>query len=124
MDKHAEFRVRFVANNHADRTLGLMFASPLDDDEVAIFVFPHSDRYGFWNKNVSFRLSLAFLDENQKIVDIKDLEAQSDSTVAPDHDAKYVIEAKAGAFDRLGIKTGDFLMFDASRNSLKTIKTS
>jgi len=42
------------------------------------------------NKNVSFRLSLAFLDENQKIVDIKDLEAQSHNTVAPDHDPKYV----------------------------------
>jgi len=39
MDKQAEFRVRFVANNNADRTKGLMFASPLDDDEVALFIF-------------------------------------------------------------------------------------
>lgn len=122
MDKQAEFRVRFVANNNADRTKGLMFASPLDDDEVALFIFPHSDRYGFWNKNVSFRLSLAFLDENQKIVDIKDLEAQSPTMVAPDYDAKYVVEAQSGAFERLGIKTGDFLMFDACQNKLKTIK--
>lgn len=124
MDKIADFRVRFVASNHADRTKGLMFASPLEDDEAALFVFPHSDRYGFWNKNVSFRLSLAFLDENQKIVDIKDLEAQSPNTVAPDRDAKYVVEVLAGAFERRGIKTGDFLLFDADKNCIKSIKTS
>lgn len=122
MDKHAEFKVRFVASNHADRMKGLMFAPPLDDDEVALFVFPHSDRYGFWNKNVSFKLSLAFLDENQKIVDIKDLEAQSPKTVAPDYDAKYVVEAKAGVFDKLGIRTGDFLIFDSNTNQIKSIK--
>lgn len=124
MDNQHEFKVRFVANNNSDRAKGLMFASPLDDDETALFVFPHSDRYGFWNKNVSFKLSLAFLDENQRIVDIKDLEAQSTQLVSPDKDAKYVVEAKGGAFDRLGIKTGDFLVYDSSLNKLKSIKTS
>lgn len=124
MDNQHEFKVRFVANNNNDRAKGLMFASPLDDDEAALFVFPHSDRYGFWNKNVSFKLSLAFLDENQRIVDIKDLEAQSTQLVSPDKDAKYVVEAKGGAFGRLGIKTGDFLMYDSSQNKLKSIKTS
>jgi len=124
MDNQHEFKVRFVANNNSDRAKGLMFASPLDDDEAALFVFPHSDRYGFWNKNVSFKLSLAFLDENQRIVDIKDLEAQSTQLVSPDKDAKYVVEAKGGAFDRLGIKTGDFLVYDSSLNKLKSIKTS
>lgn len=124
MDNQHEFKVRFVANNNSDRAKGLMFASPLDDDEAALFVFPHSDRYGFWNKNVSFKLSLAFLDENQRIVDIKDLEAQSTQLVSPDKDAKYVVEAKGGAFDRLGVKTGDFLMYDSSKNKLKLTKTS
>lgn len=124
MDNQHEFKVRFVANNNSDRAKGLMFASPLDDDETALFVFPHSDRYSFWNKNVSFKLSLAFLDENQRIVDIKDLEAQSTQLVSPDKDAKYVVEAKGGAFDRLGIKTGDFLVYDSSLNKLKSIKTS
>ena len=123
MDNQHKFKVRFVANNNSDRAKGLMFASPLDDDETVLFVFPHSDRYGFWNKNVSFKLSLAFLDENQRIVDIKDLEAQSTQLVYPDKDAKYVVEAKGGAFDRLGIKTGDFLVYDSSLNKLKSVKT-
>jgi len=33
-----------------------------------------------------------------------------------------VVEAKVGTFDRLGIKTGDFLMFDASQNKIKNNK--
>ena len=124
MDKTAEFRVRFVANDDAKRARGLMFASPLDDDETALFIFPRSDRYGFWNNNVSFKLTLAFLNENQQIVDIKDLEAMSKDVISPDKEAKYVVEAKCGVFDKLGIKTGDYLLFDASQNRLKAIKTS
>jgi uncharacterized membrane protein (UPF0127 family) len=123
MDNH-EFTVRFVANDNASRAKGLMFASPLDDGEAALFVFPYSDRHGFWNKNVSFRLSLAFLDENQKIVDIKDLEPQCTKLVTPDYSAKYVVEAKSGVFDKIGIKTGDFLIYDSNQNKLKSIKTS
>jgi len=116
--------VRFVANNNESRAKGLMFASPLAEDEAALFIFPHSDRYGFWNKNVSFKLSLAFLNENQQIVDIKDLEPESHEVVSPDRSAKYVVEASGGIFDRLGIKTGDYLMFDSSANRLKSVKTS
>ena len=124
MTENPEFKLRFVANNNESRAKGLMFASPLEEDEAALFVFPHSDRYGFWNKNVSFKLSLAFLDENQQIVDIKDLEPESPEVVSPDRLAKYVVEASGGVFDRLGIKTGDFLVFDSNANRLKSIKTS
>ena len=70
MDK--EFEIRFIADNDAKRSKGLMFAEPLEDNEVVFFIFPHSDFLSFWNKNVSFDLSLAFflkkILQNHKII--------------------------------------------------------
>lgn len=88
-----------------------MFASPLADDEVALFVFPHAERYAFWNKNVEFGLDLAFLDENGRVVDLKSMDAGSEDTVRPGAAAKFVVEASRGTFDRLGIGKGDSLLY-------------
>jgi uncharacterized membrane protein (UPF0127 family) len=91
-----------------------MFASPLVQDEVALFVFPHSERHAFWNKNVEFPLDLAFLDENGKVVDLKHLDAQSESSIRPDNPARFVVEASQGTFERLGVAMGDFLLYEGS----------
>jgi uncharacterized protein len=107
------FDVRLMCNTPEKREKGLMHAEPLKTNEVAFFVFPHEDQYGFWNKNVSFDLSLAFADENRRIVDFADLEAQSEKIRYPKTSSiKYVIEAKKGAFDDLGIKRGDRIAYE------------
>lgn len=106
-----EFDVRFVANNNATRQKGLMFAEPLDEYEVVYFDFPNEDQHSFWNNNVDFALSLAFLNKKNEIVDFKDLKAKDKKLVSPDsYDVKYVVEAKHGIFDKLGIKIGDKLI--------------
>lgn len=99
-----------------------MFASPLAEDEVALFVFPHAERYAFWNKNVEFGLDLAFLDENGRIVDLKSLEAGSEQSVRPDSAAKFVVEASRGTFDRLSIGKGDSLLYRDS--GLSVVRSS
>jgi len=106
--------VRFVADCDETRARGLMFASPLNQDEIALFVFPRSERHAFWNKNVEFPLDLAFLDENGKVVDFKHLAAQSESSVRPDCPARFVVEAAHGTFDRLGVTMGDYLLYEGS----------
>ena len=106
-----EFKIRFIADNDAKRAKGLMFADPLDTDEVVFFIFPYSDFHSFWNKNVSFDLSLAFLDEMGRVVDFGDLKAESEKPVASSRPSRFVIEAKKGAFDKKGIKIGDLIKF-------------
>jgi uncharacterized membrane protein (UPF0127 family) len=87
-----------------------MHAEPLDDFEVAYFVFPETDNHSFWNKNVSFPLTLAFLDKNNKIVDFKDLEEhQTESVSANSNSVKYVVEANKNLFKELNIQIGDVL---------------
>ncbi len=88
-----------------------MFAEPLEQFEVAFFIFPNKDSHSFWNKNVDFPLTLAFLDENYKIVDFKELEKQSSKSVSPDHnEVKFVVEANKDTFKNLNIKIGDKLI--------------
>ena len=111
-----EFNVRFVAFNDKLRTKGLMFAEPLEDFEVVIFEFDYPDCYSFWNKNVSFPLSLAFLDEKYRIRDIKDMEADDPKSVAPDsNNVVFVVEAKKGLFKKLGIGVGDKLFLKGKK---------
>ena len=94
-----------------------MFADPLDDTEVVLFVFDSPDGYSFWNKNVDFPLSLAFLDSDKKVLDFKDLDKQSEKSVSPNSNkVVYVVEANKGVFDKLGIKIGD--QFKISENKL------
>ena len=117
MDK--EFEIRFIADTDSKRTKGLMHAEPLEDKEVVFFIFPNSDYLSFWNKNVSFDLSLAFLNDVGRVVDFCELKAESEKPMASSRPARFVIEAKKGAFDKMGVKVGD--MFDYTGKKLKLI---
>lgn len=109
-----ELRIRIFANTPDKLTKGLMFSNPLEDDECAFFSFPYMERHAFWNKNVSYNLSLAFLDDNGKIVDFKDLQKEDEKGVYPDKTAKYVIEAKHGIFLKNNIKLGDYVLLEGN----------
>jgi uncharacterized membrane protein (UPF0127 family) len=85
-----------------------MHADSLENNEVVLFVFDSPDCYSFWNKNVDFPLSLAFLNKDMEVVDFKDLEKQSLKSASPDSNAVvYVIEAKKGTFEKHNIGKGD-----------------
>ena len=111
-----EFEIRFLANNDKLRTKGLMFEEPLENFEVVVFKFDYPDCYSFWNKNVSFPLSLAFLDDKYRIRDIKDMEADDPKSVYPESSKiVFVVEANKGTFDKLGIKIGDKLIMKGNK---------
>jgi hypothetical protein len=106
------FQVRFVADTDAKKQKGLMFAEPLESDEAVFFVFNYPDKYSFWNPNVSFDLSLAFLDEDSKIVDFVDLK-KNDSTMKSPKSSKvqFVVEASKDAFKDNDIRIGDRIWY-------------
>lgn len=115
-----EFNVILLADNDYKRTKGLMHHKPLGKFDVAYFVFPQEDCHSFWNKNVDFPLSLAFLDKDNCIVDFKDMEKQSARSVSPDSNKiKFVVEANKGLFDKLNIKKGNFLLLKDNKLILK-----
>lgn len=109
-----EFSIRFTADNDKSRAKGLMNAKPLEENEVAFFAFDYPDNYCFWNKNVDFDLSLAFLDDDYNILEIKDMDAQSEESCCPkSNKVKFVVEANKDTFKNLGIKIGNrFILKD------------
>ena len=96
-----------IADNELTRQMGLMHRKPLKKTECAFFNFPREGKHSFWNKNVDFPISLIFCDSEQKVQDVKFLEAQQLNSVTSDSfDIKYVIEAHKEAPSLFDIKKG------------------
>lgn len=110
--------LRFIANDEASRSRGLMHAEPLQENEAAFFIFPNSQRYAFWNRNVSFPIDVVFLNDLMQIVDIQNLDKHQEKAIQSQRDAKFVIEARHGAFKKLGFGIGDFAQLTPEQNSI------
>lgn len=104
-----------IAKNDWELEKGLSGRRGLKTASGMFFVFPKSDYYGFWMKNMEFPLDIIWIN-NGKIVDMKKnvpvpttklLEKYV--AVAP---AKYVLEINAGLAERYEFKIGDELELD------------
>lgn len=104
------FNVILFANDNKQREKGLMFHEPIEDNEAAVFAFDYPGNYSFWNKNVSFDLSVAFLDETGQILEIQDIPAFSERSITPQStNVRFVIETNRGTFKQKQLKAGDRL---------------
>src|SRR5438067_1683619 len=63
-----------VADTEPSRELGLMFRPSMPPDEGMLFVFEGDTTSGFWMANTILPLSIAFIDESSKILDIHDMQ--------------------------------------------------
>ncbi len=95
-----------VANTFETRAQGLMFRKHLGPNEGMFFVFPQSEPHCMWMKNTLVALSVAFVDENGKIVSISDMQPQSETSHCAAAPAKFALEMPAGWFAKKGIKPG------------------
>lgn len=108
-----KMKVVLVADDEVTMAKGLMGHRPLDKDECAYFYFDQEERPSFWNKNVSFPISLIFLNSKGIVEDIKYLEAEQTSLVSPDSKKiKQVIEAHKDAPEIFKIKIGSRIDFE------------
>ncbi len=116
----AVFDVR-IANTEALRERGLSGSSPLSTYQGMLFIFPTSDEYRFWMKDMTFALDMIWADEDGRIVYIKE-HATPESFPAvftPTAPARVVLEVNSGTVANLKLKTGDRLIFD--KNLLKSV---
>jgi hypothetical protein len=61
----------------------------------------------FWMKNTRIPLSIAFIDQQGRIVDIQDMEPFSLRTRVSARPAQYALEVNQGWFKKNGIDVGD-----------------
>jgi uncharacterized membrane protein (UPF0127 family) len=95
-----------VASSLQQRAQGLMRRTHLDDDAGMLFVFEHPDRHCFWMKDTPLPLSVAFLADDGRVVNIADMQPQTTDLHCAEAPVRYALEVKQGSFARRGIGPG------------------
>ena len=104
-----------VADDDAERQLGLMNRDSLPADAGMIFLFEEDSSGGFWMKDTLIPLSIAFADAGGTIVRILDMEpCEADPCQIYDPGVFYrsALEVNQGTFERLGVEEGDRLRLE------------
>lgn len=99
-----------VAESTEEREIGLMDRESLPSDEGMLFVFFRPTDDGFWMKNTLIPLSIAFIDEDAKIVEILDMEPcreEQCEIYEPGVEYSAALEVNQGAFEEWGVQVGD-----------------
>jgi uncharacterized membrane protein (UPF0127 family) len=96
-----------VAAHDAARRQGLMQRRALPEQRGMLFVFERAARHCMWMKNTFLPLSVAFLDAQGRILNIEEMQPQTEVDHCAARPARYALEMNAGWFARRGIGRGD-----------------
>jgi uncharacterized membrane protein (UPF0127 family) len=108
-----------VAADYATRAQGLMHRKSLGQNAGMLFVFDGASVHCMWMKNTYVPLSVAFLDEQGTIINIADMQPQSEQSHCAARPALYALEMNRGWFAQRGIKPGTRIggVVEASKGS-------
>ena len=95
-----------VAGTDAHRATGLMHRRMLPENRGMLFIFPDVAMHGMWMMNTYVPLSVAFLDREGRIINIEDMQPQTQNTHSAAKPAKYALEMNLGWFAKRNIKPG------------------
>jgi len=95
-----------VARTEPTRMEGLMYRRILPENRGMLFVFPEVAAHSMWMMNTYVPLSVAFVDTNGVIINIEDMQPQTQDTHTAARPAKYALEVNQGWFRKRGIKPG------------------
>jgi len=86
---------------------GLRFRETLAEDAGMLFIFPKPQRLSFWMKDASIPLSIAYIQPDGKIVQIRPMRPYDETAVPSLSDAvTYALMVNQGWFERHGISAG------------------
>ena len=98
-----------VADTPKKQQLGLMHRKSMPADHGMLFVFPDEGERNFWMKNTHIPLDIIYADANGKVVSVKPMQPNDETSVPSDGPAKYAVEINQGEAKRAGVKPGDVL---------------
>jgi uncharacterized membrane protein (UPF0127 family) len=86
---------------------GLRFRETLAEDAGMLFIFPKPQRLSFWMKDASIPLSIAYIQPDGKIVQIRAMQPHDETPVPSLSNAvTYALLVNQGWFERHGISAG------------------
>jgi len=95
-----------VASAPAQREQGLMHRQSMGVNDGMIFVFEQPAEVCMWMKNTPLPLSVAFIDEEGKIVNIEDMQPLMLTSHCSKKQVRYALEMNRGWFRQKNIKPG------------------
>jgi len=95
-----------LAANDPMRMQGLMFRESLAANHGMLFVFDGKSVHCMWMRNTLIPLSVAFLDDDGRIVNIEDMKPQTEDSHCARAPVRYALEMTQGWFAQRGLKPG------------------
>jgi uncharacterized membrane protein (UPF0127 family) len=97
-----------LATTPSARHCGLSTRVELPKNQGMLFVYPTARPLTFWMKDTHIPLSIAFLDESGKIINIHNMVPnQTDERYTSSRPAKYALEVNQGWFQAHGVEIAD-----------------
>ena len=95
-----------VARTPLQTQTGMMFRREMAQHEGMLFVFDGLERRCFWMKNTLLPLSIAFIADDGRIVNLADMQPQSVDSHCSAEPVRFALEMNQGWFAKRGIKPG------------------
>lgn len=88
------------------RQTGMMQRTFMAPQRGMLFVFPDTAKHCMWMRNTLLPLSVAFLDEAGRIINVADMQPGSDDNHCAVKPARYALEMNLGWFKSRGLGAG------------------
>ena len=98
-----------VAATPRSREIGLMMRERLGPNEGMLFVFEEPRAYCFWMRNTLLPLSIAFLDDDGRIVNIADIAPRTEDSHCATAPVRFALEMDKGWFAKRALAPGSQL---------------
>lgn len=95
-----------VAYTFETRAQGLMFRRAMGPNEGMLFVFPDDSRHCMWMRNTLIPLSVAFLDAAGAIVNVEEMQPQTENAHCAARPVRFALEMNKSWFASKGLKPG------------------
>ena len=95
-----------LAVTPAQQATGMMFRREMGANEGMLFVNADSGVRCFWMRNTLLPLTIAFVADDGTIVNLADMQPQSDESHCSAAPVRYALEMRQGWFAQRGLKAG------------------
>ena len=96
-----------VAANDQHRQVGLMNRKAMAGHQGMLFVFDQENTHCMWMRNTLIPLSVAFLDGDGVILNVEEMQPQTEDNHCARRPARYALEMNRGWFAQRGLAAGN-----------------
>jgi uncharacterized protein len=95
-----------VAQTQREQMIGLMWRKSMGANDGMLFIFPQATKQCFWMKNTLIPLSIAFIADDGRVVNVDEMQPQTTQSHCSSEPVRYVLEMNKGWFAKKGIAAG------------------